>query len=129
MMVDDVAPQDIITPTPRRNFKEMLLRKFQSENPSLTTFPSIDVFMQYLLQMYNLRLHAVEDATNFGMLGGEFPAPISQEQIEERQYSKPQGRAKSQNKRPIDTLIIVLNLLSCGLDSCIRCIYLVLLQF
>jgi hypothetical protein len=79
MMVDDVNPKDVTTLTPRRNFKELLYRKFQSENPALTKFPSIEIFMQYLLQMYNQRLHAVEQATNFGMLGGEFPDAFAQE--------------------------------------------------
>jgi len=62
MLVDSVQPGDTATPTPRRNFKEMLLRKFQAENPGVTQFPSVEVFMQYLLKMYNQRLNAVSDA-------------------------------------------------------------------
>ena len=58
MLVDSVPPGDTTTPTPRRNFKEMLLRKFQTDNPGLTQFPSVEIFMQSLLKMYNQRLNA-----------------------------------------------------------------------
>jgi len=86
MLVDSVPPGDTTTPTPRRNFKEMLLRKFQTDNPGLTQFPSVEIFMQSLLKMYNQRLNAVSDAMDYGMLGGEIPPPISEDTIEETHH-------------------------------------------
>ena len=79
MLVDSMPTGDITKPTPRRNFKEMLLRKFQAENVGLTKFPSVEIFMQYLLKMYNQRLNAVSDAMDYGMLGGHIPPPISED--------------------------------------------------
>jgi hypothetical protein len=109
MLVDDVPITDITTVTPRRNFKEMLLRRFQTENPNLDKFPSIEVFMTYLLKMYNQRLAAVDQAANFGMLGGAVPAAISQEDIEERQTQTPHGNNKGGKPKRVhtDTLNVV----------------------
>ena len=102
MLVDSVQPGDTATPTPRRNFKEMLLRKFQAENPGVTQFPSVEVFMQYLLKMYNQRLNAVSDAMDYGMLGGQIPPPISEDTIEEIHNGslKPRGNRGGGAKRP-----------------------------
>ena len=108
MLVDDVQANDVTTVTPRRNFKELLFRKFLSENPLLDKFPSIEVFMQYLLVMYNQRLAAVDEAANFGMLGGEFPDAISQEEIEDRRFQNKNPTKLKQPKRShTETLNVV----------------------
>ena len=86
MLVDSVPTGDVTTPTPRRNFKEMLLRKFQAEHMGVTQFTSVEIFMQYLLRMYNQRLNAVSDAMDYGMLGGQIPPPISEDTIEETHH-------------------------------------------
>jgi hypothetical protein len=80
----------------------MLLRKFQAENPGVTQFPSVEVFMQYLLKMYNQRLNAVSDAMDYGMLGGQIPPPISEDTIEEIHNGslKPRGNRGGGAKRP-----------------------------
>ena len=113
MLVDDVPASDVTTVTPRRNFKELLFRKFQGENPSMDKFPSIEVFMQHLLQLYNQRLTVADEAANFGMLGGDFPEAISPEDIEERLVIPQKQNSHNSNKnrppkRTVDTLSVVI---------------------